>query len=126
MWQAIKVSRQNILIPNPRDVDGMVDALRMHRFDVLPAVNTMFNSRINHAGFFQHAHFQLRRHGRAARGRREMARDDREALAGYFGASCGISPRRKRLGIRAGRAALCMGQPTRGRSLCGSNPSPNL
>jgi long-chain acyl-CoA synthetase len=51
MWLAIKVGGQNILIPNPRDVDGMVEVLRKHRFNVLPAVNTMFNSLVNHAGF---------------------------------------------------------------------------
>ena len=51
MWLAIKVGGQNILIPNPRDVDGMVAMLRKHRFNVLPAVNTMFNALVNHAGF---------------------------------------------------------------------------
>ena len=51
MWVAIKVGGQNILIPNPRDIDGMVKVLRKHKFNVLPAVNTMFNSLVNHAGF---------------------------------------------------------------------------
>ena len=51
MFLAIKVGGQNILIPNPRDLDGMVDALRKHRFNMLPAVNTMFNGLVNHAGF---------------------------------------------------------------------------
>ncbi len=51
MWVAIKVGGQNILIPNPRDIDGMVEVLRKHKFNVLPAVNTMFNALVNHAGF---------------------------------------------------------------------------
>jgi long-chain acyl-CoA synthetase len=51
MWLAVKTGGHNILIPNPRDVDGMVETLRKHRFNVLPAVNTMFNSLVNHAGF---------------------------------------------------------------------------
>jgi long-chain acyl-CoA synthetase len=51
MWLAIKMGGHNILIPNPRDLDSMVDALRKHKFNVLPAVNTMFNGLANHAGF---------------------------------------------------------------------------
>lgn len=51
MWLAIKVGGHNILIPNPRDLDGMVKTLRKHRFNMLPAVNTMFNGLLNHAGF---------------------------------------------------------------------------
>ncbi|MEO8102794.1 MAG: long-chain-fatty-acid--CoA ligase [Betaproteobacteria bacterium] len=51
MWLAMKLGGHNILIPNPRDLDGMVEVLRKHRFNVLPAVNTMFNALVNHAGF---------------------------------------------------------------------------
>ncbi len=51
MWLAIKTGGHNILIPNPRDMDGMVETLRKHPFNVLPAVNTMFNGLVNHAGF---------------------------------------------------------------------------
>jgi long-chain acyl-CoA synthetase len=51
MFLAIKTGGQNILIPNPRDLDSMVEALRKHRFNMLPAVNTMFNGLVNHAGF---------------------------------------------------------------------------
>ena len=51
MWLAIRLGGHNILIPNPRDMDGMVEVLRKHRFNTLPAVNTMFNALVNHAGF---------------------------------------------------------------------------
>jgi long-chain acyl-CoA synthetase len=51
MWLALKMGGHNILIPNPRDLDGMVKTLSKHRFNVLPAVNTMFNGLVNHAGF---------------------------------------------------------------------------
>jgi len=51
MWLAVKTGGHNILIANPRDIDGMVATLRKHKFNVLPAVNTMFNSLVNHAGF---------------------------------------------------------------------------
>jgi long-chain acyl-CoA synthetase len=51
MWLALKMGGQNILIPNPRDLDGMVETIGKHKFNVLPAVNTMFNSMVNHAGF---------------------------------------------------------------------------
>ncbi|MEO8936782.1 MAG: long-chain-fatty-acid--CoA ligase [Burkholderiaceae bacterium] len=32
----------NILIPNPRDMEGFIGALAKHRFHVFPAVNTLF------------------------------------------------------------------------------------
>ena len=51
MWLSLKLGGHNILIPNPRDMDGMVEVLRKHHFNVLPAVNTMFNGLVNHAGF---------------------------------------------------------------------------
>ncbi len=51
MWLAIKIGGQNILIPNPRDLDAMVDVLRKHKFNTLPAVNTLFNGLLNHSGF---------------------------------------------------------------------------
>lgn len=51
MWLALKVGGHSILIPNPRDADAMVKALAKHKFNVLPAVNTLFNSLVNHEGF---------------------------------------------------------------------------
>jgi long-chain acyl-CoA synthetase len=51
MWLAVKMGGHNILIPNPRDLDSLVEALRPHRFNMLPAVNTMFNGLLHHPGF---------------------------------------------------------------------------
>jgi long-chain acyl-CoA synthetase len=51
MWLAVKLGGHCLLIPNPRDMDGMVKAISRHKFNVLPAVNTMFNGLVNHAGF---------------------------------------------------------------------------
>jgi long-chain acyl-CoA synthetase len=51
MWLAIKMGGHNILIPNPRDLDGMIKAIGKYRFNLFPAVNTMFNGLVNHAGF---------------------------------------------------------------------------
>lgn len=41
----------NLLIPNPRDVPAMVKTLARHRFNVLPAVNTLFNALLNDPDF---------------------------------------------------------------------------
>jgi len=51
MWLAIKLGGHCILIPNPRDLDKMIAVLRKQKFSVLPAVNTMFNSFVNHPGY---------------------------------------------------------------------------
>ena len=51
MWLALKVGGHSILIPNPRDVDGMIKTIAKHKFNAFPAVNTMFNSLVNHEAF---------------------------------------------------------------------------
>src|SRR5260221_252391 len=51
MWLAIKLGGQNILIPNPRDLDGMVKTMAKYKVNVIPAVNTPFHALVNHAGF---------------------------------------------------------------------------
>ncbi|MCK7593947.1 long-chain-fatty-acid--CoA ligase [Pseudomarimonas salicorniae] len=38
----------NILIPNPRDIPGLVATLKQHRINIFPAVNTLFNAVANH------------------------------------------------------------------------------
>ena len=40
----------NILIPNPRDLNATIKALRHHKLHVFPAVNTLFNALLNHPG----------------------------------------------------------------------------
>jgi long-chain acyl-CoA synthetase len=41
----------NLLIPNPRDIPGLVKTLGRHRINMFPAVNTLFNALANDAGF---------------------------------------------------------------------------
>jgi long-chain acyl-CoA synthetase len=41
----------NILIPNPRDINGLVKELAKYPFHLLPAVNTLYNALLNHPDF---------------------------------------------------------------------------
>jgi long-chain acyl-CoA synthetase len=41
----------NILIPNPRDIPGMVKDLASYKINIFPAVNTLFNALANNAAF---------------------------------------------------------------------------
>ncbi|MDC8759411.1 long-chain-fatty-acid--CoA ligase [Janthinobacterium fluminis] len=40
-----------ILIPNPRDIGGFIKELAKYPFNVLPAVNTLYNALLNHPDF---------------------------------------------------------------------------
>ncbi len=51
MWLAVKLGGHNVLIPNPRDLEGMIKTMSKHKFHVLPAVNTMFNALVNNVSF---------------------------------------------------------------------------
>jgi long-chain acyl-CoA synthetase len=48
---SMRTGGKNVLIPNPRDLDAFVKELAGHRFNVFPAVNTLFNALANHEGF---------------------------------------------------------------------------
>jgi long-chain acyl-CoA synthetase len=39
-----RLGAMNVLIPNPRDIPGLVKALSSHRVNMFPAVNTLFNA----------------------------------------------------------------------------------
>jgi len=41
----------NVLIPNPRDIPGFVKELSKYRFNLLPAVNTLYNGLVNNPDF---------------------------------------------------------------------------
>jgi long-chain acyl-CoA synthetase len=41
----------NILIPNPRDIPGFIKELSKYKFNLLPAVNTLYNGLLNHPDF---------------------------------------------------------------------------
>ncbi|MBG6220944.1 MULTISPECIES: long-chain fatty acid--CoA ligase [unclassified Janthinobacterium] len=50
MW-GTRVGALNILIPNPRDIPGLIKELGKYKFNMLPAVNTLYNALVNHADF---------------------------------------------------------------------------
>ena len=50
MW-GLRVGALNILIPNPRDIGGFIKELRKYKFNMLPAVNTLYNALLNHPDF---------------------------------------------------------------------------
>jgi len=50
----------NVLIPNPRDLDGTIKEIGKYKFHVFPAVNTLFNGLNNHPEFAKLDFSQLR------------------------------------------------------------------
>ena len=46
-----RIGGLNILIPNPRDIPGLVKTLSKHRFNMFPAVNTLYNGMLNNPDF---------------------------------------------------------------------------
>jgi long-chain acyl-CoA synthetase len=51
LWLGMRAGAMCILIPNPRDFDAVVKALKPHRINLFPAVNTLFNALALHPGF---------------------------------------------------------------------------
>jgi long-chain acyl-CoA synthetase len=45
---AMRTGARNILIPNPRDIRGLIKAIKPYRINIFPAVNTLFNAVANH------------------------------------------------------------------------------
>ncbi|MYM33589.1 long-chain-fatty-acid--CoA ligase [Duganella sp. FT94W] len=50
MW-GMRMGALNILVPNPRDIGGFVKELAKYRFNMIPAVNTLYNALLNHPEF---------------------------------------------------------------------------
>jgi len=44
----LRTGARNILIPNPRDLGSVIDALKPYKINVFPAVNTLFNAIAHH------------------------------------------------------------------------------
>jgi long-chain acyl-CoA synthetase len=42
---------ENVLIPNPRDIGGLVKEMGRYRFTAITGVNTLFNAMLNHPDF---------------------------------------------------------------------------
>jgi long-chain acyl-CoA synthetase len=51
MFMAIEQGGLNILIANPRDIPGFVKEISRYRFNILPALNTLFNALANNEDF---------------------------------------------------------------------------
>jgi long-chain acyl-CoA synthetase len=51
MMLAMRMGGCNILIPNPRDIAGVLKELSQYKFHSFPAVNTLFNAMANHPDF---------------------------------------------------------------------------
>ena len=51
MMLSMRMGGKLILIPNPRDLPGVLKELSKHTFHSLPAVNTLFNGLANHQDF---------------------------------------------------------------------------
>ena len=51
MMLGMRTGGKNILIPNPRDLAGVLKELSQHKVHSFPAVNTLFNGLANHADF---------------------------------------------------------------------------
>jgi long-chain acyl-CoA synthetase len=47
----MRVGGVNLLIPNPRDIPGLIQELRKYQFHSFPAVNTLYNALLNSPGF---------------------------------------------------------------------------
>lgn len=46
-----RIGAMNILIPNPRDIPGLIKDLKKYKIHMFPAVNTLYNSLLNHPDF---------------------------------------------------------------------------
>ena len=51
MMLTLRMGGKTILIPNPRDIPGVLKELKKHTFHSFPAVNTLFNALANHPDF---------------------------------------------------------------------------
>jgi long-chain acyl-CoA synthetase len=47
----VRIGGQCLLIPNPRDIGGMIDELSKVKVNAFPAVNTLFNALVHHPDF---------------------------------------------------------------------------
>jgi long-chain acyl-CoA synthetase len=47
----MRTGGMNILIPNPRDIPGLVKELSKYKFNMFPAVNTLYNGLLNNPDF---------------------------------------------------------------------------
>ena len=51
MLMGARWGAMNILIPNPRDIPGLIKVMAQHKLNFFPGVNTLFNALLNHPDF---------------------------------------------------------------------------
>jgi long-chain acyl-CoA synthetase len=51
MLMGTRWGAMNIMIPNPRDIPGFIKELQKYKFNLLPAVNTLYNGLLNNPEF---------------------------------------------------------------------------
>jgi long-chain acyl-CoA synthetase len=49
----MRAGGRNLLVPNPRDLTAMIQALKPYKLHMFPAVNTLFNALVHHPDFGQ-------------------------------------------------------------------------
>ncbi len=49
----LRTGGMGVLIPNPRDIGGMIKELKGYQISTIPAVNTLYNAMLNHPDFGQ-------------------------------------------------------------------------
>ncbi len=49
----MRAGGMSVLIPNPRDIPGFIKELKKYKFNMFPAVNTLYNALINHPDIAQ-------------------------------------------------------------------------
>ncbi|KDB07026.1 Long-chain-fatty-acid--CoA ligase [Burkholderia sp. lig30] len=49
----LRTGGMGVLIPNPRDIGGMIKELKGYQISTIPAVNTLYNAMLNHPDFSQ-------------------------------------------------------------------------
>lgn len=60
LMSMLQLGAHNILIPNPRDMDGFIKELKKYPFTIFTGVNTLFNGLLNHPKFGEIDFSQLR------------------------------------------------------------------
>lgn len=55
-----KFAATQVMVPNPRDIPGLVELIKKWDFSIIPGVNTLFNALVNNKEFKQHKFTRLK------------------------------------------------------------------
>lgn len=79
-----RIGVMNVLIPNPRDISGLIKELTKYPFHMLPAVNTLFNGLLNHPDIAKVDFSQLKLSGGGGSAIQRVVNDRWQALTGSW------------------------------------------